>query len=295
MTSWVGSDGRPSGHLVRAAIHVIQIVDDEGSLIADLHQSYLHRATGGLFVSADLIWAEEMLVDSGLLVRRGDKVGPSPSVLDAAGGEVDALISLICLKAIDRLGSLQSLDIKNVVESFGAEMDTLVVDAQRREDLLLAFARRFDDAANVICGEIGEELVIAALRDDLNEMGYPHLAQAVRRVSLESDQLGYDVTAPKVMGTSRLIEVKATSLSIADSVVIYLTRNEADTGSRFHDWSLVVCSVSDTVRREGEIIGWCSGQELAEYLPEDVENGMWREAKITLDLDVLRPGLPPAV
>ncbi len=43
-------------------------------------------------------------------------------------------------------------------------------------------------------------------------MGRSDLARDVRRVSLLSDQLGYDVNAPRVAGPPRLLEVKATTV-----------------------------------------------------------------------------------
>ena len=80
------------------------------------------------------------------------------------------------------------------------------------------------------------------------------LTWAVRHLSLESDQLGYDVSAPRIGGPSRLIEVKATTVP-AETIAVYLSRNEAETGLRYPDWSLVVCSVTDAGgAREGEIV-----------------------------------------
>jgi hypothetical protein len=68
-------------------------------------------------------------------------------------------------------------------------------DAQRRQELLLALAQRFDDTHRRLIGEIGEDLVLEAARAELQQVGHADLARSVRRVSLTSDQLGYDVTA----------------------------------------------------------------------------------------------------
>src|ERR1700687_2955952 len=143
----MGADGRPSSHLVRAALHVVSIVDQGGSHINDLQQSYSHRATGGVYAFADLICAESMLLDCGLLTKQDDYLRATPILTDTVGGEAEALIALICLHAIDRLASVQALTVEHALRSFSGELDSLVEDEQRREEILLAFSRRFDDAS----------------------------------------------------------------------------------------------------------------------------------------------------
>jgi len=114
-------------------------------------------------------------------------------------------------------------------------------------------------------------------------------------LSLESDQLGYDVSAPRVVGANRLIEVKATTALHDETVSVHLSRNEAETGLRYRDWALVVCLVTDSVRREGEIVGWQMATALAPALPVDSTAGRWEVATLLMNVADLLPGLPPAV
>ena len=57
----------------------------------------------------------------------------------------------------------------------------------------------------------GEDLVVDAARAELQQLGHADLACSLCRVSLTSDQLGYDVTAPRVGGPPRLLEVKTST------------------------------------------------------------------------------------
>ncbi|HEX7197788.1 MAG TPA: DUF3883 domain-containing protein, partial [Candidatus Limnocylindria bacterium] len=170
-----------------------------------------------------------------------------------------------------------------------AAVGELVEDPARREELLLALGRRFDDAARREVGAAGEDLVVAHARAELASLGYPDLARNVRRVSLVSDQLGYDVAAPRVSGGDRLLEVKATTGNRGE---IFLSRNEATVGLRLKDWALVVCAVDDVDARTGSVLGWCRGTDLRPLLPTDAPGGSWQSVAIELDRLPLQAGLP---
>jgi hypothetical protein len=176
-----------------------------------------------------------------------------------------------------------------------AELVLLIPDPERRQQMLLALGRRFDDAHRLLLGEIGEEVVVMALRSELEELGYPELARAVRRVSLESDQLGYDVSAPRVSGPARLLEVKATTRADDESVTVHLTRHEADVGAALGSWALAVCLVTDTAGREGSVLGWCPMSVVDQLLPTDSNGGFWEQTAIAIRYELLHPGLPRAV
>lgn len=164
-------------------------------------------------------------------------------------------------------------------------------DPQGREELLLARAQRFDDQAQCLIGEIGEELVVTAARQELAELGRADLARGVRRVSLVSDTLGYDVSAPRTSGRPRLLEVKSTTRADV-TFVVHISRNEAKIGQTYPDWALVVCRVDDVEARSGEICGWCQAGDFAARLPRDAAGGHWEQAAIELSADELLPGLP---
>jgi hypothetical protein len=159
--------------------------------------------------------------------------------------------------------------------------------------MLIALGRRFDDAHQRLLGEIGEEVVLATARAELQSLGYPVLAARVRRLSLETDQTGYDITAPRIIGSPRLLEVKATTTTAEAEISVHLSRNEFKTGIRYRDWSLVICRITDVPARAGEIIGWSTAAALDGLTPTDCERGRWESAILTIDVNSLLPGLPP--
>lgn len=288
--SWADA-GLPTGHAVRAAIHVAVTIDERGSRVVDAQESYWHKATGGLSAPPDLERGQRLLVDCGLVEERDGILYPHAELKQILDGAADDAVATIYCRALEQCPE----EVAWSSDHAGPELEELIPDPARREELLVALARRFDDAHRRLIGAIGEEVVVAALRDELGSLGYAELARSVRRLSLESDQLGYDVSAPRVTGSARLIEVKATTTLSDDVISIHLSRNEAETGQRYLDWSLVLCLVTDPNQREGEIIGWQTGQALASLLPLDSPGGRWELASLDLRLADLIPGMPPAV
>ena len=63
------------------------------------------------------------------------------------------------------------------------------------------------------------------LKAVLRALGHHDLARAVRRVSLVSDQLGYDIRAPHIERPPRLLEVKATTSVANDVFSCFVSRN----------------------------------------------------------------------
>lgn len=277
----------PTAHVVAAAMHAAATLDRPGSAVADTRESYWHRAAGGSFAPTDLRMGEQLLLDLGLIIERSERLYPTPTLqalLEETLEDVTAAFAVRALKA-DLEGGAEIPD----------GLDALIPDPARREELLAALGRRFDDATRRLYGAIGEELVLAAARTELLDLGYPELARAVRHVSLETDQAGYDVSAPRTTGAPRLLEVKATgAIAPHEAVRIYLSRNEAETGNRFAFWSLVVCSVTETKARTGEIVGWCDHDLLTPRLPVDSSYGRWESASLEIPVSQLVPGIPPA-
>jgi hypothetical protein len=206
-------------------------------------------------------------------------------------GAIDDAVAAIYGRAVTH----QQQTAQWSTDEASAELEVLIPDAARREELLRALARRFDDEQRRLIGAIGEELVVTALRAELNGLGYPDLARSVRHLSLESDQLGYDIAAPRIAGADRLIEVKAATAIEGGVASIYLSRNEAEIARRYRDWSLVLCLVTDQVRREGAVVGWQAASALEPAFPIDSPGGRWESAALWLGVSSLVPGLPPAV
>jgi hypothetical protein len=278
----------PSRHVAEAALHVARIIDDRGSRHGEAYESYWHHMTGGTFAPTDLERGQRLLLEVGLVVERDEKLVPDSELKQLLDGTIDDACAALGYRVLraERAGALTREPIP--------ELSQLVPDAARREELLLSLARRFDDQQRRTVGDIGEEIVLRAARNELLAMTRPDLAREVLRVSLISDQLGYDITAPRVSGPKRLLEVKATTGG-ETPLRIYLSRNEADTGIAFPDWALVVCVVDEVEQRSGHVVGWCTAGTLAPLLPVDSPAARWEQAAIALPDDFLRPGLPGVV
>jgi hypothetical protein len=273
----------PSRHTLEAALHVGAIIDPSGSRVADTNHSYWHRATGGIHSPRDLVRAQELLLEVGLLSCIDDVLYPGSELTSLlTGSHDDALEALLSRCLLQRGAGLGDRELESIVE-----------DQKRRSELLAGLGARFDDTHQRLVGDIGEEVVVDALRTELEWVGRADLAVRVRRVSLISDHLGYDVEAPSEMGAVRQIEVKATSSgAVEDEINIFLSRNEAETGLASPEWSLVVCHVTDIEKRTGEVLGWCSGADLAPHLPADLCHGRWQSVRVAVQRSSLLSGLP---
>ena len=172
-----------------------------------------------------------------------------------------------------------------------AALATTIADPDRREAFLLARARTVDAAGRRLIGALGEVAVVEACVTELIELGAPKQAEDVQRVSLISDELGYDVTAPRVDGGTRRLEVKSTRSS-SQGVRIFISRTEATVGVSDPAWSLVIVRIAPD--DSASIVGWTKGTHLADLLPVDEGDGRWETASISVQADALRPGIPPA-
>ncbi|MFN8215215.1 MAG: DUF3883 domain-containing protein [Solirubrobacterales bacterium] len=284
--SWAAAGGLPSAYVIRAALHAAALIDAEGSIVGQARESYWHKATGGEFSAANLRIGEELLLDTGLLVERGGRLQLTKALEELLEGSIDDATAAVALEASSLWGLADELEPTSGLE-------VLVPDARRREELLIARARRFDDRRRRLIGEIGEEVVLTAARQELTSLNRGDLARRVRRVSLDSDALGYDISAPRLVGEPRLLEVKATTGG-DQPTRIHLSRNEARVGATYPDWSLVVCSVPDPMERVGEIRGWCHAASFQARLPSDAEGGRWESAELEIWPAELLPNLPPA-
>lgn len=288
---WAGPDGIPTAHVARAAVHVAAVIDESGTRTVDADESYWRRATGGLYAPPDLRLGQRLLIDIGLVEEHDGMLYPTRKLRQLVERADDDSAAALALWAAE-----QAVDPALPPPSeatLPATLEELVDDPARREQMLIALGRRFDAAHQRLLGDIGEELVLTAARAELHSLGYPALAARVRRISLETDQAGYDITAPRIIGSSRLLEVKATTATTAAEISIHLSRNEFKTGIRYRDWSLVICRVTDVPASTGEIIGWSTAAALGSLTPTDTEHGQWESALLTLDISSLLSGLPP--
>lgn len=283
---WALPSGVPAAHLVRAAIRAASLIDSYGSPIPAAETAFLLYPSDGLYPPQDLRLGERLLVDCDLLVVANDQLVPTYDLKTLTGlGEPDATAFVFELAVRRSLGATRT----PVNAEIEAAATALVPDPERREALLLAMARRHDESVRAALGARGEEFVVSVARDELRNLGRHDLAAQVRRVSEMSDQLGYDVVAPRIRGIRRL-EVK-TSVATSGLFRFYLSRAEYEVGLVDSEWALVGCQsqVDDTM----DLVGWCRASSLDAYLPADGSAGRWVSAEISVPVTLLQPGLPP--
>ncbi|HEX3608602.1 MAG TPA: DUF3883 domain-containing protein [Solirubrobacterales bacterium] len=249
----------------------------------------------------ELAVAEEGLRGAGLLRTEDDRLVPSQRLYEACKlaepAPVELLLGLV-LEASPPLWLMTAatdgghLAAELVPDDVASAVATVIKDPARREEFLLGRARTVDANLRGELGEEGEEAVVSACKEQLLALGAGDAADGVCRVSLVSDELGYDVIAPKVDGSVRRLEAKATR-SAAMAVTVVVTRNEIEAGRGDPNWHLVVARVGRG--EEDSILGHTSVAALEALLPTDGhEAGRWQAAQLRLQVDDLSPGLPAA-
>jgi hypothetical protein len=285
---WSSTNGLPTLHAITAAVHVAKVVGDYRARTVDTRESYWRRAVGGTFSPADLRIGEALLIDCGFIEHEGEFLIVKRSLESLLDSDPAEITAVLCAAALDA----DSVDTQSA--DFLAELAELIPDSTRREDLVRGFARLFDDSHLKLIGSIGEEIVMQHARAELNSFGRPELAAKVRRVSLYDDTAGYDIAAPCLDSSERLLEVKSTT-RITDPMTVFLSRNEADTGLEHANWSLVACLVEDVENRTGHVIGWMSGVSIGEHLPTDAVHGAWESVRLSIPTAWFIGGLPSPV
>jgi hypothetical protein len=273
---------------VRAAVYAARLIDNYGSPIPAARIAYLLYPSDALYPPEDLRLGERLLLDCGLLAERDEHLYPSARLSELLALDEDACHEIVFERAVE---TSYEVTASASLPSTGADvLRRLIPDPDRREAFLLRLQNKFDQAQRDLLGARGEEAVVAAAVEELTEAGRDDLASRVRRVSQLSDDLGYDVVAPRFDGNRRL-EVKTTGVAADELFRCFVSRNEADWGQLDPDWALVACTLSS--HDEVELVGWCRASTLEPYLPTDTENGRWSSAELQLPVTLFLPGLPP--
>lgn len=284
----------PGPHLLKSAARVLTIVGLETHSDTDIRASYRSTVSGGLLSSDGLRKAERWLADHGWLTRDGEVLIPSDRCRALPNDEEDVARELVRTTILDVTPTWLGVVVARgevraelLPEQVAAVlMDTF--DAEERDAILRAAAAKYDDAALRAIGDAGEEAVVIASQAFLEAEGRPDLAGRVRRVSLISDALGYDVTTPDLAGRECRIEVKCYRGRYPR---FYITRNEFEVGLRLPGWYLVLCRfVPDSAPR---IVGWMTLAPLIGKVPVETDGSVtWQLVRVRLRESDLRPGLP---
>lgn len=289
----------PTAYQLQAAVLAGRVLDQAGNTATSLSASYDQLATGGLYRAQDLQAGNTLLQRAHLVVFNGSKHAPTPTLLRLCDLPDDVAAELLLQELLVEEPPLwlyaaivdDEVRWENVPEVDREALEQVLEDAARREALLMSVGRTLDAAQLAEQGAAGEEFVVELCRKHLSERDRPDLAAAVSRVSLRSDELGYDVTSPDTTGHRHRMEVKTTSSASAGRVEFFLSRNEATVGVRDPGWSLVAVrrNRDDTL----ELIGWCSSVSLVPHFPRDVSNqGRWSSVRLSIAITDFRPGLP---
>ena len=288
----------PSPYLLRSAARVLGIVGRGRHTDGNLLASYLATPSGGILSSSGLVVAQQWLVDQGWLTRKGATLRASPrSQALPKQDETELARDLVratildsppaWLSASTARGQVRQEFLPEDAERLFADM----FDDEDRDAILLAAATKYDEAPLRALGEAGEEAVLAACRSFLEGRGRPELAREARRVSLISDAMGWDISAPNLAGQVCRLEVKCYR---GRDPTVYLTRHEFNVGLRQSRWYLVLCrSTGDSAP---VVVGWTTAAPLIPRMPTDVaRSAEWQVARVRIGESELRPGLPLSV
>ena len=295
-----GSRTTPTAFQLQAAVLAGRVLDLDGNSPPALLISYDKLVTGGIYRPQHLQAGHQLLVRARLVEHQGDRDVPSDALRQIRELPDDVAAELVLHELLLQEPPLwlyaavvdDEVRWEAVPDADQDALRQLLADAARREALLLTLGRTLDAALLAEYGANGEEHVVQACRQYLHrEQQRPDLAAEVHRVSLRSDQLGYDVTSPDTIGRRHRMEVKTTASASGGSVEFFLSRNEATVGERDPAWSLVA------VRRHPdgmlELIGWCPAVTLLPLLPRDLSpNGRWTSVRISVPTSDFTPGLP---
>ena len=289
----------PTEYQCRAALKVIDMIQEERRDVQSLRTAYRNCPTDGVYGWPDFVRGEAILRRCGLLCDKGANME-----LKATAQELlrlpddDAVVVLVEMLLSKELppwlfaataGDWRPEYIPDVVAE---RLRSVVVDADAREAFLLSLGQKFDSEGLRDLGLQGERHVVRACKEYLVRHGRRELAEQVVRVSALSDQLGYDIVAPDLTGVPVRIEVKTQGGSFGSGRV-FVSRNEAERARRDARWILMVCErlPDRSIKR----LGWCHYGTFGAALPRDVgptPMAKWSSAEVRLERRWLRRGLP---
>lgn len=289
----------PTAYQLQAALLAGRVLDQNGNSEESLPTSYDKLATGGLYRSKDLQAGHQLLQRARLVQVDGGTHTPNVALLslctlpDDVAAELLLQVLLVEEPPLWIYAAVVDDEVRweNVPDADQEALEQLLDDAARREAFLINAGRTIDTAQLAEHGAAGEEYVVELCREHLTDRDRSDLAAGVKRVSLQSDQLGYDVTSPDTQGKRHRLEVKTTSKVSGGKVDFFLSRNEATVGAHDPGWSLV--AVGRERDNTLQLIGWCSSVALVAHLPRDVSgHGRWQSARLSIPADDFHPGLP---
>lgn len=273
-------------------------MSSEGTSHASLRASFEKVISGGLYRTRDLERGQDLLERAQLVVVDGQSSKPTEVLLRLRALPDDVAMELLLQEVLASDPPLwvyaavgeEEVRWENIPEDDTQALERVIDNPARREAMLLALGRVVDESRMRALGSAGEEVVVAACRAHLVDRGRQDLAAHVERVSLRSDQLGYDITSPDTGGRRHRLEVKAHQ-GMPGVFEFFLSRNESTVGRRDTSWALV--AVRKSLAGDLEVLGWCRASAIEPSLPTDGSPaGRWASVRISLADTAFTPGLP---
>lgn len=289
----------PSRHELRSAHLLARALRPPVTASAEAHQAFRRLPGGGGFGPADFDGAKRVLISAGLLVQEGDELRVDAAMVGLAEiGEPAAsrlFLDLLLRRSppgwLRPAASAGRLKHDLIPDAERVAIETVIGDPALCTEVLLQAGRRLEAERLAELAAAGEEHVVACCREQLVDAGLGELVGAVARVGGLGAELGYQVIAPGLDGSTRRLGVKATRTEHWRSE-IHVTRDEYEQGILDPDWALVVVEVAPA--GEPKLIGWCRAESILSRLPRDEhELGNWGTARIEEVEVLLQEGLPP--
>lgn len=265
--SWRDAKGQVSDYVANCATLAMSVIDSNGSLVDNVNNSYKRLSTNGIFTSNELVIGGRLLIDVGLVVEENNFLHLSSLAKSLRDGEEKHLKAVI-------FASAQRL-IENESKFLAKNLDSVFSPTSN-----IPKSQTINHAVLEKIGAVGEEIVLQNIRSIFLNKNRSDLARLVKRVSLISDEFGYDIEVVTPGGTNLKIEVKSSVEMPKDKVEFFITRHESVVSCNSQNWYLIFCFVSDVESSVGEVIGWIDNSTLIKAWPVDSAFSSWKLAEI---------------
>lgn len=273
--SWLDANGQVSEYVANCATLAMSVIDLKGSLVDSVNHSYTKLSTNGVFTSSELALGGRLLIDVGLVVEENNFLYLSNMAKSLRDGEENHLKKVILISAKRLLENESKFSVKDADSVFSP-----INNIPKLQTLNHAVLEKI--------GAAGEEFVLQTIRSIFLNINRPDLARLARRVSLISDEFGYDIEVMTPSGNGLNIEVKSSVEMPKDRVEFFMTRHESIVSRNLQNWYLVSCYLADVERPAGEIIGWIDNSILVDVWPIDSAVSYWKLSQIFQDKSLFR-------
>lgn len=273
--SWLDANGQVSEYVANCATLAMSVIDLKGSLVDNVNHSYTKLSTNGVFTSSELALGGRLLIDVGLVVEENNFLYLSNVAKSLRIGEENHLKKVILNSAKRLLENESKFSVKDADSVFSP-----INNIPKLQTLNHAVLEKI--------GAAGEEFVLQTIRSIFLNVNRPDLVRLARRVSLISDEFGYDIEVTTPSGIGLNIEVKSSVEMPKDRVEFFMTRHESMVSRNLQNWYLVSCYLADIERPAGEIIGWIDSSILVDVWPFDSAVSYWKLSQIFQDKSLFR-------